>query len=199
MRAVAVFGVYELSPEDNAMRNAGFIVVVLAIIVGAGAWFIYSGAYSVAASEPHSSLVRWLFTTVRDQSIEEHARDVKPPQLDEAKLVKTGARHYADMCAVCHGAPGEERSEISRGLNPPPPDLQTGEIQKKYTEAELFWIVQHGIRMSGMPAFGSTHQEKDLWGVIAFVKQLPEMNPGEYRSIAKTGTGHDSEPSGDSG
>ena len=165
---------------------------VVAVLLGAATWFVYSGTYNIAATQPHTAFTRWLFTTVRDQSIEEYAGQIKVPPLTDSMLIQTGAHHYDSSCAVCHGAPGRKLSEISKGLNPSPPELHTGEIQRKYTDAELYWIVEHGIRMTGMPAFGPTHKQQDLWAIIAFVKQLPELRPEEYESMVKTGAEHDS-------
>ena len=166
------------------------LLLLMAILIASATWFLYSGTYNIAATQPHTSFTRWLFTTVRDQSIDEHANGIKVPRLTDSMLIQTGARHYDSTCAVCHGAPGQKLSEISKGLNPSPPELHTGEIQR--TDAELYWIVEHGIRMTGMPAFGPTHKEQDLWAIIAFVKQLRELKPEEYESMVKTGGEDDS-------
>lgn len=171
------------------MRVLTTLLVTVLIIAATGVWFIYSGTYNIAATHPHTEFGRWLFTTVRDQSINERGDTIRVPDLADSKLVEAGARHYASTCERCHGAPGEKLSEIARGLNPLPPELHTGEMQRKYSYAELYWIVEHGIRMTGMPAFGPTHAEKDLWAIIAFVKRLPEITAKEYDVLAK-GTGH---------
>src|SRR5262245_4431884 len=83
---------------------------------------------------------------------------------DPAKLL-IGVEHYAAHCAVCHGAPGVSRGDIARGLYPPPPDL--AKTAPLYTPAELFWIVKHGIKMTGMPAW-SNHSDDELWATVGF-------------------------------
>lgn len=158
-------------------------VVIVALLAIVGISFVYSGAYNVAASEPHSAFGRWLFTTIRDQSIEEHSDAIKPLRLADDQLIRDGARHYDSTCAVCHGAPGRELSEISKGMNPSPPTLHSGEPQREYKDAELYWIIENGIRMTGMPGFGATHDQKDLWAMVAFIKQLPELTPRQYQSM----------------
>ena len=163
------------------------LLILLAIVIASAALFIYSGVYNVAATQPHTQFGYWLFTTVRDHSIDKHAHDLNPPNLTDSSMIESGARHYSSTCAVCHGAPGEELSEIAKGLNPPPPELDKGHIQKKYADAELYWIVAHGIRMTGMPAFGPTHNEKDLWAIVAFIKELPEIKPEKYESLSESG------------
>lgn len=86
---------------------------------------------------------------------------------------------------MCHNAPGRDHTEIAQGLNPAPPTLDTPEVQDLYSDAELYWIVKHGFKMTGMPAFGPTHEEKDLWAIVAFLKKLPHMHPKEYESMGQ--------------
>ena len=78
-------------------------------------------------------------------------------------------------------------SKFSKGLNPPAPELRKGEVQKEYTDAELYWIIKNGIRMTGMPAFGPTHKENELWVIVAFTRRLPEMQAEDYRVVTKMG------------
>lgn len=151
--------------------------LVLAM-VGALA-FIYSGLYNVAATDSHLGIVRWALNTSQERSVAEHAESVpEPPPLDSAAVV-SGFQHFSSMCVVCHGAPGVERGEFGKGLNPTPPALS--EKAEEYTPRELFWITKHGIKMAGMPAFGPTHSDEDLWGIVAFVQRLAGMSPQEYQ------------------
>jgi mono/diheme cytochrome c family protein len=171
------------------MKIWSFVILIVVIFIGGAIWFLYSGQYNIAATQPHASPVRWFFTSVKDQSIDHHADRIQLPDLTDPGLVRSGAQHYASTCQVCHGAPGQELSEIAKGMNPPPPELHDGKTQKRYTEKELYWIVANGIRMTGMPAFGPTHKKEDLAAIVAFVGRLPEIKPDEYKSMAGTG-GH---------
>ena len=90
------------------------------------------------------------------------------------------------MCVTCHGAPGVDASEAGEGLNPPAPDLTTGKVQKR-TDGELFWLVQGGIRMTGMPAFGPTHKDEEIWKIVAFLRRLPALSPEETRELKTEG------------
>jgi mono/diheme cytochrome c family protein len=89
------------------------------------------------------------------------------------------------MCKQCHGAPGSPRDEFAEGLYSIPPSLASGDVQQELSASELFWIVTHGIKMSGMPSFGKTHTEEQIWGIIAIVKKLPEMNRAAYEEMIK--------------
>ena len=82
------------------------------------------------------------------------------------------------MCVQCHGAPGKERGEIGKGLTPRPPSLI--DAVPLWSSSELFWIVKNGIQMTGMPAFGPTHDDDRIWAIVSFVQQLPRMSPTQY-------------------
>lgn len=167
------------------MKTFVTLLVLLGVLLAGAAVFIWSGAYNVAATDPHAEPVRWTFVKIRDHSIAEHSEQIEPPPLTAAALVQTGFRHYHAMCVMCHGAPGRDRAEIAEGLNPAPPDLDAPEIQNHYSDAELYWIVKHGIKMTGMPAFGPTHAEEDLWALVAFLRELPQVKPKEYEAMVQ--------------
>lgn len=86
------------------------------------------------------------------------------------------------MCIICHGAPGKERSDIGKGLEPRAPNLVKAE--KGWTNAQLFWIVKNGIRMTAMPAFGRTHPDPVIWNIVGLVRRLPQISAREYESMA---------------
>lgn len=107
------------------------------------------------------------------------------PNLNDPKLKLTAFSHYHVTCRLCHGAPEYEPEEFAKGLYPAPPSMTSGHIQKARSEAEIYWIVKHGIKMTGMPAFGPTHEEKELWGLVALAEEIPEMSPEQYRQQVK--------------
>jgi hypothetical protein len=123
--------------------------VALLVVISAATFGIYGGLYNVAADIPHTQPVFWLMTTVRERSIKVRAAGVVPPDLTDPKRISAGAGEYAEMCSGCHLAPGMKRTEISRGLYPRAPELRRG---SRLTPAEEFWVVKHGLKMSGMPA-----------------------------------------------
>jgi len=101
--------------------------------------------------------------------------------LNDAKLKEAAFPHYHEMCRLCHGAPSYAPEEFSKGLYPAPPNMTSGHIQNDLSDAEIYWIVKHGIKMTGMPAFGPTHKEDVLWGLVALAKEMPQMDPEHYR------------------
>lgn len=158
------------------------LLIAGALIASAFA-FVYTGMFNVAADAPHSAFTYAIMETVRSHSIAARARDVQPPPLDDATLIATGAEHYAAMCSGCHLAPDKKESEIRAGLYPQPPDLTK---HLRASPAEAFWVIKHGIKMSGMPAWGATHDDSSIWGLVAFLQKLPELTLAQYQALAES-------------
>ena len=176
-------------PRWSAGRRSLLVVGALVVFLAAAAVGIYAGVYNIAADVPHTQPVYWLFETVRERSVATRARHiVVPNDLDDATRITRGAGQYADMCSGCHLAPGMKRTEISRGLYPRAPELRR---QTDLTPAEQFWIVKHGVKMTGMPAWGLTHDDELLWDVVAFVRKLPELTPEQYEALVKNAPEHE--------
>jgi mono/diheme cytochrome c family protein len=141
--------------------------------------FAYSGLYDIGADRPHTAAVAALLTILRERSIERRAAGISVPALDEPARVHEGAEHYSAMCVDCHLAPGITVSEIRAGLLPHPPNLSHQAIDPRVA----FWAIKHGIKASGMPAWGQTHDDEEVWNIVSFVHQLPHMTPDEYRAM----------------
>ena len=170
---------------SDAGRRWALVAVALLVLIGAAAVGIYAGLYNIAADVPHTQPVYWLLETVRDRSVEARVRDiVVPNDLKDPNRISRGAGQYADMCSGCHLAPGMKRTEISQGLYPRAPELRR---KTTLTPAEQFWVVKHGIKMTGMPAWGVTHDEDLLWDVVAFVRKLPHAKIVHCRPLACLG------------
>src|SRR5262245_33533530 len=159
----------------------GVVAGVLLVVLG-GLAFLVSGAFNVAATNPPSALEQRVAAIALTRSIKRRAPAAKHPLAGQPEAVQAGLAHYKEMCVTCHGAPGVDPSEIGEGLNPPAPDLTLGAVQRR-SDGELFWVVQNGICMTGMPAFGPTHKEDDLWRIVAFIRHLPEITPEEEKQL----------------
>ena len=171
---------------------ASLIIAAVIFVLGGGA-VIYAGLYDVAATAPHWPATAWLLETVRVRSIKAHAVAIQtPPGLDDPANILIGVEHYAAHCAVCHGAPGVPQGDIARGLYPPPPNLATA--ASPYSPAELFSILKHGIKMTGMPAWSdhsdSDHSDDELWATVAFLEKLPGMNEQDYAKLVMASIAH---------
>ena len=157
----------------------GIVVAsTLAVLaVGAGV-FVSSGIYNVAADDHHTKIVLALIVHLRERSIGVRARTVPIPSLDDPMRVVTGARRYAALCVGCHLAPGVTKSDIRAGLYPHPPNLAQADVEDAQ---KAFWTIKHGIKMSAMPAWGTTLDDAAIWDLVAFVQKMPAMTPEAYQ------------------
>lgn len=160
-----------------ALGIVGTLLVAIAIWLTVA----YTGAYNVAASDQHADAVRWTLDTTMHRSVERRSGDVALPETFTDELVAEGAGHYAESCVYCHGAPGQEPADWSRGMRPEPPHLT--EAAAEWSAKEIYWIVENGIKMSGMPAFGAHHGPEGIAALTAFVSQLPGLSPDDYRAL----------------
>lgn len=149
--------------------------------------FVYLGVFNIAADDPHSKPVFWLLQTVRERSVAMRARDIAVPPLDDPKMIAAGGADYNEMCTGCHLKPGVLQSELATAMYPQPPQLA---LIKRERPAETFWIIKHGIKMSGMPAWGATHDDLRMWAMVAFLQQLPRLTVTQYQ-ILTARTAHD--------
>ncbi len=156
----------------------GMIAALAVVATGGATAFIYLGLYDVGADAPHTKLVYWLADTARRRSIEVRAQDIRLPPLNDPKMISIGAGQYASMCSTCHLAPGFDSNETWQGLYPRPPLLS----QQKFTANQVFWAVKHGIKMSGMPAWGRSHDDGEMWAITAFVMTLPGLSAEQYKA-----------------
>ena len=148
----------------------------------------YFGLVNVGADDPHFPAVHAFLAMARDRSIEVRAKDIEVPNLKDETLIRTGAGNYNAMCIGCHLAPGVEKTELSQALYPSPPNLS--KIGVGGDAAAAFWTIKHGIKATGMPAWGKSMGDQYIWGIVAFLDQLPQMNAEQYKSMVATSGGH---------
>jgi len=156
------------------------------IFAGAVAAVVYSGAYNVAATSPHSKPVEATLHALMVRSVRNHAKGVSAPsgmRMDDPALAQRAIEGYEAMWRTCHGAPG--RKPEPWAFYPPVPDLTVSVREHGWTDAEIFWIIKYGIKDTAMPAFGGTHKDEDIWVQTALVRQLPNTSEDQYRLMAQ--------------
>ena len=166
------------------MKGALLVLVLLAALLAVGWWNV-----DVAATTPHAPWLEELLHETVEHAVRRDAAEIEAPALDDAAMIADGASHYFPMCEGCHAGPGVDASELAQGLYPAPPTLHE---EAEWSDAELFWILKNGIKASGMPAYGPTHDDAALWGIVAFVRTLPGMTPEAYEPFrpAEGSSGH---------
>ncbi|HET7827149.1 MAG TPA: c-type cytochrome [Anaeromyxobacter sp.] len=151
----------------------GLAVLVLAAL--AGALLLRGGISARAAPSPLEARIA---RTLRSWAIPSHARHAKNPVPTGPQAIAAGLAHWADHCAVCHANDGSGKTEMGRGLSPRPPDMRRGETQR-LTDGELFYIIENGVRLTGMPAWGGEGSAEGSWQLVHFIRHLPDLTADE--------------------
>ncbi len=148
-----------------------------------GVIVVISGVVPVKASSGHWEITRWLLNFTKERSVATHSAGIKVPDLEEQALIVKGAGHYEIGCRQCHGKPDSIRPRLVTMMTPQPPNLNT--IVPKREPQELFYVVKHGIKMTGMPAWPELKRDDEIWSVVAFLLKYPEMNLAEYEMLVR--------------
>jgi mono/diheme cytochrome c family protein len=160
-------------------------LTLIAITAGAlagAALLIRLGVYDISATEQHTTPVYRLMEITLRYSVQRRARDITAPALNEAGLSDVGLSCFARHCAGCHGAPGLAGDRFALTLQPLPRPLT--DAVRQWRANELFWIVRHGVKMTGMPAWRGQLTDQQIWAIVAFLHELPLLAPVEYRARA---------------
>lgn len=152
------------------------LAIALAFVVTLGGWV------NVGAVWPDPPPVAWWLHTTYEKSVARQAADIgEPVDLDDPAVVLAGARAFDEMCSVCHTPPGLSPTVQSQGLNPPPPELS--QLLARRTPPQAFWVIRSGVRMTGMPAFGPSHTDANLWQLVAFLQQAAALDAAGYADL----------------
>jgi mono/diheme cytochrome c family protein len=169
------------------MKVLSKLILLLLVLFTIAAGTAWSGVYDIAADAPHWPVTEQFLEVLRDRSIASRADRIDVPDLDDAALIRSAAGNYDVMCASCHLKPGKTDSELHRGLYPAPPAFAQRGIGDP---AQAFWVIKHGIKMSGMPAWGRSMEDKYVWGLVAFARKLPQLTPEQYHDEVVASGGH---------
>lgn len=161
------------------MKRGNLILIVLvAIALAAGllaASILHNG---LSARATPTALEAMMARNARHLAIPSSARAQKNPLAASEESLRDARMHFADHCATCHNNDGSGDTMIGKGLYPKPPDLRLEETQK-LSDGELFWIIENGVRFTGMPAFSTPGSQNDSWKLVLFIRHLPHLTAEE--------------------
>lgn len=158
------------------------VIVALIGLFALGMVYAWSGLFNVAASSGHWPITNWFLHWVMRNSVETRSSLSSPDDARDATGLVSAAGLYAASCASCHGAPGVRPLPLMQRATPHAPDL--AKTAREWTDKELFWILQHGVKFSGMPAWAATDRPDEIKRMVAFVRRLPTMTPDQFRTLA---------------
>ena len=144
------------------------------------------GLLGCSAAKQPSKIEEMLANMAKDVVIPLEAKNLSNPLPANEEVIRQGQAMFSMACSICHGSDGHARTDLGRGMYPPAMDLTSPHVQK-WTDAELFWIIQNGVRMTGMPSWKSTISETDTWKLVHFIHNLPQLNASaEARQATET-------------
>ena len=161
--------------------------ILSGVALAAAAGFVWSGVYNIGADDTHTRPVYSTLQALRERSIEVRANKLqRPADLSDPARIRQGAGNYNAMCTGCHLGPGMEDTELSKGLYPAPPNLRKETVDA----GKAFWVIKHGIKASGMPAWGKSMGDEYIWNMAAFLQALPKLTPEQYQTLVASSGGH---------
>jgi len=162
-----------------------FLVIVLGLLAAAAVSILHDG---LSARATPSALETAIARTARKMAAPSAAHVARNPIPDSPDVQHEARLHFADHCAICHGNDGSGDTQIGRGLYPKPPDLRAAETQK-LSDGDIFWVIENGVRLTGMAAFGGASSEHGAtgasWKLVRFIRHLPALTPEEKLEMEK--------------
>ena len=168
----------------SVLKAAALLVAIGAVVAAIG--LIYLMNTGLSARETPGALETALASRARNLTIGWHAKNIKNPVQATAETLLEGRQHYADHCATCHANDGSGDTDFGRGMFPKPPDMRLGRTQQ-LADGELFYIIENGIRFTGMPAFGTGNPaaESSTWPLVHFIRHLPQITAAELEEMER--------------
>jgi len=159
--------------------------ILLAIVIVAAGYGIALTRRGFSAHETPSFIEQFAATTARKMAVPSQCRQLRNPIAASAENVQAGLEHFSDHCATCHANDGGGDTVFGKGLYPKPPDIRKAETQNK-SDGELYYTIENGVRLSGMPAFGeedTADGDADTWKLVVFIRHLPQLSAEELRRM----------------
>lgn len=169
------------------MRKWRFVVlaVFVALLSGGGLYALHMIRNGFSTRTPPSGMETMLATSMRDMAVPARYKAMKNPVAVTPEVIHEGLAHYADHCAVCHANNGSGESMLGKGMYPRPPNL-AGQETQSMSDGELYYPIEYGIRLSGMPAFGDGgDNDVESWKLAAFIRHLPKLTPEETTEMER--------------
>lgn len=170
------------------------LALALAALALLGALVSASGLVPIRASGGHFAVVQAALEFSMHRSVATYAAGTVVPALDDPAMVLKGAGQYEIGCRACHGSPSVPTSRLASAMLPVPPYLPR--VVGDWSDAELFEVVKHGIKFTGMPAWPSQRRDDEVWAMVAFLRALPAMRPAEYRRLVGADGPSEAAPTG---
>jgi mono/diheme cytochrome c family protein len=157
-------------------------LILCALAVAAAGYGLILVRRGFSALAAPSALEEFAATTARKLAVPSAFRQLRNPIMASTENIRGGMEHFSYHCATCHGDDGGGHTVFGKGLYPKPPDLRAAGTQNK-SDGELYYTIDNGVRLSGMPAFSGTHTAALTWRLVLFIRHLPQITPQELNEM----------------
>src|SRR5262245_31164723 len=165
------------------MRFARDAVITIAVLLVIGWLALYSRvrASGLAADAETGRVERVVRSGPVPLAMPADARQQKNPFAADQTIWRTAADHYGDHCAACHGNDGRGQTQLGQSMYPKVPDFADVTVQR-LSDGELFYIIQNGVRWTGMPSWKGEHSADDTWRLVSFIRAVPDLTDADRES-----------------
>jgi mono/diheme cytochrome c family protein len=153
-------------------------LILFALVVAAVGYGLILVRRGFSALATPSVVEEFAATTARKIAVPSAYRQLRNPITPSTENIRRGMEHFSDHCATCHSNAGGDHTLFGKGLYPKPPDLRAAGTQNK-SDGELYYTIDNGVRLSGMPAFSEAHTATQTWRLVLFIRHLPHITPEE--------------------
>lgn len=165
-------------------KTAKYFALFLVLMTIGGFLGAASGVIPIKASSGHWAITRWFLQFSKQRSVATHTLGMQVPSLDEPTLVLKGAGAYEGNCRACHGTPSLQSPRVAQAMTPRPPYLP--HTIPRWEPDDLFYIVKHGIKFTGMPAWPAQQRDDEVWAMVAFLRKFPGLDSEGYRRLVSS-------------
>jgi mono/diheme cytochrome c family protein len=158
------------------------LLILFALALAAAGYGLSLVRRGFSALATPSAIEEFAATTARRMAVPSSYRELRNPITPSTENVRAGMEHFSDHCATCHANDGAGNTLFGRGLYPKPPDLRVAATQNK-SDGELYYTIDNGVRLSGMPAFSDAHTPAQTWRLVLFIRHLPQITPEELNDM----------------
>jgi mono/diheme cytochrome c family protein len=162
------------------------LFAVLIVVALFGGLYVYARGHGFSAREQPSWMERTMALNARKIATPADAKSLaNPRQQQRAEMIAEADEHFVEHCSICHGIDGRGDTTIGRNLYPKAPDMSQPDTQQ-LSDGELYYIISNGIRLTGMPAWGSEDKPEAIWDLVSLIRRLPKLSPEELQRLQKT-------------
>jgi len=172
-------------------KVASLILFALAVATAGYATTLVRRGFSALATP--SAIEEFAASTARKLAVPSAYRQLRNPIMPSTENIRGGMEHFSYHCATCHGNDGGHDTVFGKGFYPKPPDLRAAGTQNK-SDGELYYTIENGVRLSGMPAFHGTHTVPQTWRLVLFIRHLPQITAEELNEMNRLDPKSEADP-----